>query len=1073
MTRRPPTHSRRGTFVPFFALTVAGLLMFIALAVDLSLITTVRAQSQNAADAAALAACRALNAKPTSPDKGKGAAETAANAVNEANKYIGGSFPTLASTAIKIGTYDYSTSNGRFSTKFDHTTTPSGWTAAQVNISLTQPTFFSKVFGVTSMPNGAYAVAVHRPRDAAMLLDFSGSMRHGTVFNNASNGAGGNGMNNPDPDWPQFGHYQRYTEYQTTNPNASRTGNDPGGRPNPLQMNNDYVTGAGETHGRNNYTIASPSGPAIVDDFITDPMAAAGSEPNFDYDAADNTLDGYEKAFRYEAGSTVGLSVPAPSTYKDQNDSSYNGDRWPRKHGYFANHSAGWSETTTNGAAVHAAEYLGWTARYSSGSSLPTAVVSSASLGLRSNSTTNATQGWTIFRDATWERYGYDLDVANYVSTRGANWDPRWDYNGPNGQTSGSYNGDTVGWKHYRSSNPSGSGIGNATSTTSSPIKLKGTTDRFKGYSMGPGFWGKTFFIWPPDPRWGGGTGTPNPINVQTSGEFAGVKDTNGNWICDWRRRFFYNRGGGALATIGSSNGAADNDTSTSGNQSINKELFTDGTQSGHTLTTQSENFQINYSAVLRWIKSGPTVFPPNLRAGRICYYTHIPNDVSHGTSGTNESPTSSANRQDLDKVFWKNYIDYVLAQGERGNAHLAGPEELGWPEPGTNGTRVTPDVNDNAPDGFIHGVASGSMLAPLPSEGAQTKDRPPYMNYTDNPIRPRLHFWFGPMSMMAFIAHKGNASAWTENMLAGTVKEAQSWQLKAAINSALDDIRYNHPNDFVGMSFFAGDGGYWQTPVVNCGQEWNRLKDSLFYPKTMLDFVRTQPNREYYPYKRVGSTMTYAGAGDMPNPFKATNPESSFVVAYNMLMPYYGGRRGANKIVIFETDGVPNSNYTTQPAFNSAGYNSYISFSGADPNNGNPGAGTITNPTSKPSGTSFPSGHPTSVTRVYGLIRDRYLPVMATTTSGTSGLSLANSPARVYSIAFGDLFEPTSTASQKSNASNFLLTVQKYAGTSDWADTSLPSDQIITGNYSTRISLLRSSLERIFQSGVQVTLIE
>ena len=40
-------------------------------------------------------------------------------------------------------------------------------------------------------------------------------------------------------------------------------------------------------------------------------------------------------------------------------------------------------------------------------------------------------------------------------------------------------------------------------------------------------------------------------------------------------------------------------------------------------------------------------------------------------------------------------------------------------------------------------------------------------------------------------------------------------------------------------------------------------------------------------------------------------------------------------------------------------------------------------------------------------------------------------------------------------------------------SDTGIPSYQIITGTYTTRISNLRTALERILQSGVQVTLIE
>jgi len=96
--------------------------------------------------------------------------------------------------------------------------------------------------------------------------------------------------------------------------------------------------------------------------------------------------------------------------------------------------------------------------------------------------------------------------------------------------------------------------------------------------------------------------------------------------------------------------------------------------------------------------------------------------------------------------------------------------------------------------------------------------------------------------------------------------------------------------------------------------------------------------------------------------------------------------------------------------------------------------------------------------------------PAASTNATGAdSGLSLPNAPARVYAIGFGDIFSTSAGPS----AADFLLNVQKKGGTSAATDASIPSQQIITGPYQTRISNLRSALERICDSGVQVTLIE
>ena len=67
------------------------------------------------------------------------------------------------------------------------------------------------------------------------------------------------------------------------------------------------------------------------------------------------------------------------------------------------------------------------------------------------------------FRDEVWERYGYDLDIVAYRTDKGNN--------GPQG-----------------------------TQPPAQHLKCQLPTE-FVGYSMGPGYWGKTFYVWPPDPR--------------------------------------------------------------------------------------------------------------------------------------------------------------------------------------------------------------------------------------------------------------------------------------------------------------------------------------------------------------------------------------------------------------------------------------------------------------------------------------------------------------------------------------------------------------------------------------------
>ena len=124
-----------------------------------------------------------------------------------------------------------------------------------------------------------------------------------------------------------------------------------------------------------------------------------------------------------------------------------------------------------------------------------------------------------------------------------------------------------------------------------------------------------------------------------------------GNYVPgDWRQRYFLKRDGTAFAP------QADNNPSTAGTAEGIDEVLLNTTSGRHLPaaigSTSSPNWKINYPAVLKWIKSGPQTLPPNLRAGRVLYYSSIPDDV--------DTATGSA-QQKLDKAFWKNYIDYVL----------------------------------------------------------------------------------------------------------------------------------------------------------------------------------------------------------------------------------------------------------------------------------------------------------------------------------------------------------------------------------------------------------------------------
>ena len=132
----------------------------------------------------------------------------------------------------------------------------------------------------------------------------------------------------------------------------------------------------------------------------------------------------------------------------------------------------------------------------------------------------------------------------------------------------------------------------------------------FKGYTQGPGYWGKTFFLWPPQPT------------------------------SDWRKLYFELTSGAAL-----------ND---------NTQLW----DSGGNWQNPSGNYIINYKAILNWIKNiGPNPFPSQLRAGNILYYSAIPSDVPAAAYNPTQlnSNITTVDGGTTDQRFWKEYIDYVI----------------------------------------------------------------------------------------------------------------------------------------------------------------------------------------------------------------------------------------------------------------------------------------------------------------------------------------------------------------------------------------------------------------------------
>jgi hypothetical protein len=235
-------------------------------------------------------------------------------------------------------------------------------------------------------------------------------------------------------------------------------------------------------------------------------------------------------------------------------------------------------------------------------------------------------------------------------------------------------------------------------------------------------------------------------------------------------------------------------------------------------------------------------------------------------------------------------------------------------------------------------------------SNTAEDWNGPDNTNFqNDNPRRPKLQFWFGPLSMADFClnARKFSSSVTGHQQLPfqhwpGNIHQGEMWITKAAIYGALANIQTSHPNDFVTMSYYSNPAAL-STTVGNAPGRFNRiraplgrnyelLKGAMWYPVAAMagsntvsdwgnvsayDFDSTNES----PYAR-GSTTYGHSLMLLHNQFSTNNDNtlagwSNAATGVVTGEPLAGapngesgglGRRGAQKIVIFESDGVANT---------------------------------------------------------------------------------------------------------------------------------------------------------------------
>jgi hypothetical protein len=343
----------------------------------------------------------------------------------------------------------------------------------------------------------------------------------------------------------------------------------------------------------------------------------------------------------------------------------------------------------------------------------------------------------------------------------------------------------------------------------------------------------------------------------------------------------------------------------------------------------------------------------------------------------------------------------------------------------------------------------------------------PKSLDYDDNPYRPRHQFWFGPMTFVDFLGNYNTTRFWWP----GNVHEAQAWAAKVGIQTAIDDIKNNHPSDFIGLAFFSNprnsntdSTGFFNRAVVPLGRNYQHLKDALWFPPSTV----TGGVTEITPYDNDFKQVPRAQGG--------TAPGIGFMLAYNMLsssasnlrfysqpQPLYRGiagglgRKGAQRLIIFETDGAPNT--AANALMGGSGSDSYYKVRIRVPDNLSDGTNT-----------EFPSSGTYYDADIYNVVDQ----ICKLETASPPGFATNRKPVYIHSIGYGTLFDPANSSTSQTEALTFLQTIAyKGNAASNTNPSSFPDNRRIYGTNQQRIDRMRQAFTEIMQSGIQVSLIE
>ncbi len=618
--------------------------------------------------------------------------------------------------------------------------------------------------------------------------------------------------------------------------------------------------------------------------------------------------------------------------------------------------------------------------------------------------------------------------------------------------------------------------------------KLWGTAPN--GYTVGPKYWGMTFFAWPPDPD------------------------------NDWRQLYFLSSGGAPwYDSLGVNTITSTSSSSGASAYPSNSALFAAG---GSLNSPPTGNYQINYKAILAWIQANCVQktpgdgrpFPTMLRSSNQVFYNFIPTDVPAGSYTWANANSNIASSADPSVRFWKEYIDYVVGvwhdpmgnlqspgtptcsygpdytaggsgvsiSGPDSTVYLNGLVTISNPGAGytsaptvtfsapTGSSRVTATGRATISGGKVTGITvtnlgSGYTTMPtitLTGGGFTTRATAAlqtftFMTPTDNSKRPRHRFWFGPMTMIQFMSDTG--------ILPGVTTDISMLPAKLGIQGALMDIQNNHPNDLVSMLMFSRphyngeptEAGQFTSPVSSLTKNYTTLINTLWFPTN-------SGTTDVTPWDANGLNTPHAHADYNAN----TATSYGLMLAYNQFSSSTtlsssgqgggAGRVGAQRMVILETDGMANQS-STVPFISSV-------TSGSNPTNN---SYYVTGGNNASASSASPSQDAINVaTKICALTTD---------TANGPGFSTPTKSVILHCIAFGAVFEPDASGTEGAAAMSFLQSLSAIGGTgfpSTVNDTSSPYYyKICIGTLAQRQAKLQAAFTTIIDSGISIIMVK